>query len=163
MRHNNTTCRSSLHVAFPPMKKFCVLTFHTRKTEAVFQWEFHKKYGENLSAIHSIHAMVRRNWLHVSHSPHTPSVNEANTEDMQQAFTCSSNRSCHADGQELISHTLLCGEPLQLQLLQHITEDDKHCFCCKMLDRITDDKIYLMRTSLSEETFHMSSSINDQL
>jgi hypothetical protein len=51
----------------------------------------------------------------------------------------------------LISHTLLCGEPLQLQLLQHITEDDKHWFCCRMLDRITDDKIYLTRTSLGDK------------
>lgn len=151
MSHNNTTCRSSSHMAFPSTKKFCVLTFHTTKTETVFRWEFYKKYGKNLSAIHSTHAMV------MCHTVHT------NLVLMKQVLKRCSKPLLVVPTDPVISHTLLCGEPLQLQLLQHITEDDKHCFCCRMLDRIIDDKIYLTRTSSNEETFHMSSSINEQL
>jgi len=92
-------------MASPSRKKFCVLTLHTTKLR-VFKWEIHTKYGKILPTIHSIHA-----WWEETHtetacmcknnSPRTPSVNEANFEQVQQTFICSSNRSCHVDGQEI--------------------------------------------------------------
>ena len=63
----------------------------------------------------------------------------------------------------LISHKQLCGESLQLQLLQHITEYDKYLLnFCGMLDRSSNDKTHLTKICCSDETtVYTFSSINE--
>jgi hypothetical protein len=63
----------------------------------------------------------------------------------------------------LISHKQLCGEWLQLQLLQHITEYDKYLLnFCGMLDRSFHDKNPSNQDFYSyETTVYTSTSINE--
>jgi hypothetical protein len=133
MSHNNTTCRSSSHMALPPMKKFCVLTFQQQKLRPCSSGNSTKSMGKPTSYTirtcngEKKHLQKLAACATIKVHTHLVLMKQILKGCSKPLFVVPTDP-VMLMVKNLISHTLLCGESLQLQLLQHITEDDKHWF-----------------------------------
>jgi transposase len=160
-------------------KAQCVEWFIESKSDTQVQRNFKTNYNKNPPSRTTIRAWYKKftETGNVEHKKGAgrPRTSEEKVESIREAFLRSPRKSTRIASRELqiprsTMHDVLRKRlkfyPYKLQILQHITENDKVVrkeFAMTMLDKVDEENDFLTRIMFSDEaTFHVSGKVNKQ-